>query len=330
MSLIMRSLGTDGPQVSAVGLGGNNFGKPGYATEDLKGTDAVIGEAIDLGINLIDTAELYNDGVSETLIGQALTGDRRDRVLIATKFGHRASGNAEWGPKGSAGYIAKAADASLQRLGVDVIDLYQMHTPDPETPIEETLEALDALVTAGKVRHIGHSNFDADLVRHADDVAIDNGWTRFVSAQNLYSLVERGGEARDFPAMAERGLGLLPYFPLASGLLTGKYRRDERPAGSRLEKRDDLMADVDWDRLDDFAALCESEGVSQVEAAIGWLIAQDPVSSVIAGATRPEQVRANAAAGERELSAEFVDQLSALFAPPPVEGEDELQESISR
>lgn len=316
MSLIMRSLGTDGPQVSAVGLGGNNFGRPGSATETLAGTQAVIDEALEIGINLIDTAELYNTGVSETLIGQALQGGRRDQVLIATKFGHKAGGgpgSEEWGPKGSAGYITRACDTSLQRLGVDVIDLYQQHTPDPETPIEETLEALDGLVKAGKVRWIGHSNFTAEMIRHADDVAIERGWTRFISAQNLYSLIERGGEVEDFGAMAERGLGLLPYFPLASGLLTGKYQRDLRPEGSRLENRDDLMASVNWDRLGDYAALCDEAGVPMVEASIGWLLAQSPVSSVIAGATRPEQVRANAAAGQRVLDDELIDRITLLF-----------------
>ncbi|CAI9406671.1 aldo/keto reductase [Aestuariimicrobium sp. T2.26MG-19.2B] len=315
MTLAMRPLGS-GPQVSIVGLGGNNFGRPGSATADRAGTDAVIGAAIDEGITLIDTADIYNDGRSEELIGQVLTPTRRAQVVVATKFGHQhatAPGADGWGAKGAADYINRAVDASLSRLGIDAIDLYQIHTPDPETPIVETLTALDGLVKAGKVRAIGHSQFTAEQVLEADRVAKEHGLTAFVSAQNQYSLMERDLEAADLPAMRQVGLGLLPFFPLASGLLTGKYRRDHVPTGTRLEQRPERLEAVDWDQLEDFRLLCERADVPMVQAAIGWLIAQPGVSSVIAGATRPEQVRANAAAGRRALEPEFLAQVDVLF-----------------
>ncbi|MGJ6980187.1 aldo/keto reductase [Aestuariimicrobium soli] len=318
--LATRPLGStptgEGPQVSIVGLGGNNFGRPNSATATRAGADAVIGAAIDAGITLIDTADIYNAGVSEELIGQVLTGGRREQVVIATKFGHQhasAPGSEGWGPKGGATYIRNACDASLRRLGVDVIDVYQLHTPDPETPILETLTALHELVTAGKVRFIGSSQFTGAMIREADRVATEHGLTRFVSAQNLYSLLERGIEADDLPAMRECGLGLLPFFPLASGALSGKYRRDHTPEGSRLAARPEILEGLDWDRLESYRALCERADVPMVEASIGWLLAQQGVASVIAGATTPEQVRANAAAGRRQLDPAFLAEVDALF-----------------
>lgn len=312
----MRELGRQGPVVSAVGLGGNNFGRAGRACEDGAGTAAVLDAALESGITMIDTAEMYNDGRSEELIGQWLKG-RRDQVQVATKFGHvRARGpqSQDWGPCGSAGYVRKACEASLRRLDTEVIDLYQQHTPDPETPVLETLTALQELIDEGKVRNIGHSNFNAAQMREADEVARREGLTPFVCAQNEYSLLQRGVEGEDLDTMRELGLGLVPFFPLASGLLTGKYRRDHRPEGARLSRREDLDETTDWEQLEAYSRVCEEYGVSELRAAIGWLLAKEPVSSVIAGATRPEQVRANAACGQ-DLPAELVARLDALFAP---------------
>lgn len=311
-----RPLG-DGPQVSAIGLGGNNFGRSGSITADQEGTDAVLDAAVEAGITLVDTAELYNAGVSEQLIGNWLKRRHRDDILVATKFGHRnggVPGSEGWGPKGSAGYIRKACEGSLARLGTDHIDLYQQHTPDPSTPIAETLGALDDLVKEGKVRAIGHSNFSSVQMRTADQVARDLGLTRFVSAQDNYSLLARDVENSELGAVRELGLGFLPYFPLASGLLTGKYTAGMRPRGSRLEKREDVLDRVDWRRLDGYRALCDRSGVSMLELSLGWLLSRDGVSSVIAGATRPDQVVANAAAAQRQLGQELLDEVTALFS----------------
>ncbi|WP_203569058.1 aldo/keto reductase [Aestuariimicrobium ganziense] len=311
----MRRLG-QGPEVAVIGLGGNNFGRQGTATATQEGADAVLDAALAAGITLVDTAELYQGGVSEELIGNWLAS-RGHVVQIATKFGNRnggGPGSEEWGNPGSAGYVRKACDASLKRLRIEAIDLYQQHTPDPHTPIEETLGALDELVKAGKVKAIGHSNFSSVQMRSADRVARERGLTPFVSAQNNYSLVEREIERADLGAINDLGLGLLPFFPLASGLLTGKYSAGARPEGGRLSGRDDVLAKVDWQRLDAYAELCRRAGRSMLEVSIGWLLAQPGVTCVIAGATTPDQVRANAAAGREVLDDDLVEQVSALFA----------------
>jgi len=302
--------------VSRVGLGCNNFGRHGSVTRDLAGTRAVIDAAIENGVTFFDTAALYGgpESLSESLMGQALEG-RRDEVVIATKFGHTSGPEpSTWGARGSRDFIRKAADASLARLRTDRIDLFQLHEPDPKTPIEETLGALAELVEEGKVREIGHSNFDATMTRAADDCARETGTPRFVTAQNEYSLLERGVEDGLIDVLEERGLGLLPYFPLASGLLTGKYRKGTAPEGSRLAARLDSVADETWRQLTEYEELTRSLGLTPVDATFGWLLAQPVVTSVIAGATTPEQVAANAAAGRTALDPEAVERIARIFA----------------
>ena len=302
--------------VSRVGLGCNNFGRHGSVTRDLAGTRAVIDAAIKNGVTFFDTAALYGgpESLSESLMGQALEG-RRDEVVIATKFGHTSGPEpSTWGARGSRDFIRKAADASLARLRTDRMDLFQLHEPDPKTPIEETLGALAELVEEGKVRDIGHSNFDATMTRAADDCARETGTPRFVTAQNEYSLLERGVVDGLIDVLEERGLGLLPYFPLASGLLTGKYRKGTAPEGSRLAARLDSVADETWRQLTEYEELTRSLGLTPVDATFGWLLAQPVVTSVIAGATTPEQVAANAAAGRTALDPEAVERIARIFA----------------
>src|SRR5436190_22898093 len=240
-----RRLGDDGPEVTIVGLGCNNFGGRIGREE----TRAVVDAALDAGVTLFDTADIYgNGGGSEELLGEALEG-RRDRVLLATKFsGDMGDGE---DARGSRDYIRKAIDASLERLDTDYVDLYQYHTPDPTTPFEETFGALDELVRDGKVRYIGHSNLDASQVEEVDALVREHGWARPVSAQNEYSLLRREAEEQLLPACERLGLGVLPYFPLASGLLTGKYRRDEpRPEGTRLSSSAEVFTEETFDRLE--------------------------------------------------------------------------------
>jgi len=301
-----RRLGTDGPEVSAVGLGCNNFGM----RVDLEGTRAVVDAALDAGVTLLDTADIYGGkGGSESLLGEVLDG-RRDRVVLATKFGGDMGDGTE--ARGSREYIRKAVEGSLQRLRSDYIDLYQYHTPDDVTPLAETFGALDELVREGKVRYVGHSNLEAAQVEEVDGLARANGWARPVSAQNQYSLLRREAEDELLPACERLGIGVLPYFPLASGLLTGKYRRDEpRPEGTRLAARDEVFTDDTFDRLEALEAFAEQRGISLLEVAIGGLLGRPVVASVISGATKPEQVRANAAAREWEPGA---DDLAALDA----------------
>jgi len=305
--MTFRRLGQSGLTVSAIGLGGNNFG----LKLDLDASRAVIETALDEGITLIDTSDSY--GASEEILGEVLDG-RRDDVVIATKFGSdvRGGNGADFGARGSRRYILRAVERSLRRLRTDWIDLYQMHVPDPATPIEETLSALDDLVHEGKVRYVGHSNFTAWAAADADWVARSKGYERFVSAQNEYSLMRRGAEAELLPACEHYGLGFLPYFPLFSGLLTGKYRRGEPPPeGSRyqvwsLHKR---LSDDRFDVVEKLEAYAAEHGVALLDVAIGYLAAQPAVASVIAGATTPEQVRANAGALRWQPSS---DDLSAL------------------
>ena len=299
-----RPLGDGGPEVSVVGLGTNNFG----GRIDYEQSVAVVDAALDAGVTLFDTADIYSQGMSEEFIGRALEG-RRDRVLIATKFGKPMDERPE-DRRGSPDYIRAAVESSLRRLRTDVIDVYQMHEPDPATPIEETLAALNDLVNEGKVRWIGSSNFSADQIEAAEEAALRPGLHRFVSAQNHYSLVERGVEDDVLPTCERLGIGFLPYFPLASGLLTGKYRRGEDATEGRLAGRE--IPDERWDRAEALQQYAAARGVSPLEVAVGGLLAMPAVTSVIAGATRPEQVRANVAAGDWEPSADDVEELRAL------------------
>lgn len=309
-----RRLGDSGLVVSAVGIGCNNFG----SRIDLDGTRAVVEAALDSGINFFDTADIYgaSPGSSEELLGQVLKG-RRDDVVIATKFGMDMDGRngPDHGARGARRYIMRAVEASLRRLQTDHIDLYQMHEPDPGTPIDETLAALDDLVTVGKVRYLGNSNFGGWQIADADWIASSRGRTRFISAQNHYSLIERGVEAEVIPACERFGLGLLPFFPLANGLLTGKYKRGESaPSGSRLAaggRYAARLAAAEWDTIEALEAYAAERGLSLLQVAIGGLAAQPAVTSVIAGATKPDQVRANAAAGSWSPDA---DDLAALRA----------------
>jgi aryl-alcohol dehydrogenase-like predicted oxidoreductase len=297
-----RRLGSSGLVVSVVGLGCNNFGW----RLDAEQTRGVVDAAIGVGITLFDTAESYGGGESELFLGRALAG-RREEVVIATKFGGSREGGA---PGGSAENVRRAIDASLGRLGTDYVDLYQYHRPDGMTPIEETLGALDELVRAGKVRHVGSSNFSAAQVREAAAVASARGWSPFVSAQNEYSLLRRDAEQELVPALEELAVGLLPYFPLANGLLTGKYRRGEpAPEGTRLAGRGVPDDEETWRRIETLEAFAATRGLSLLDVAVGGLAAMPTVSSVIAGATTTAQVRANAAAGEWVPSADELAEL---------------------
>ena len=278
---------------------------------DLEGTRAVVDAALDAGVTLIDTADIYGgNGGSESFLGEVLEG-RRERVVLATKFGGDMGDGTE--ARGSRDYIRKALAGSLQRLRTDYIDLYQYHTPDHVTPFEETFGALDELVREGKVRYVGHSNLDAAQVDEIDALARERGWARPVSAQNRYSLLHRDAERELLPTCERLGIGVLPYFPLASGLLTGKYRRGQpRPEGTRLATRDEVFTDETFDRLEALEAVAEQRGVSLLSVAIGGLLGQPAIASVIAGATKPEQVRANAVAGEWEPSEDDLAALNAL------------------
>ncbi|CAN5488181.1 aldo/keto reductase [soil metagenome] len=298
----LRPLGESPIAVSVIGMGCNNFGRPDSLTEGQEGTTAVVDAALDAGITFFDTADIYGKefGLSERLLGVALRG-RRDGVVIATKFGHQSAAPALAGgaPMGSRAYIREAVEGSLTRLGIDTIDLYQHHTPDPLTPVDETLAALDELVREGKVRELGNSNYDAQQLRAADQSAREHGMARFVSAQNQYNLLDREVETEVLPAAAELAIGFLPYFPLANGLFTGKFTRTERPADTRISRqRPQVADDAPWDAIEAYAAFCAARGIGMLEATIGWFLAHPMLSSVIAGATRPEQVIQNAAAGE--------------------------------
>lgn len=316
-----RRLGTSGLVVSAAGLGCNNLGRAGSVTADPAAATAVVRAALDSGITLFDTADIYGApaGRSEELLGAAL-GTDRERVVIATKFGMDARGanGADFGARGSRRYIRQAVEASLRRLGTDWIDLYQLHRPDPLTPLEETLAALDDLVHAGKVRYLGHSNFSGWQLADAAWTAQSASRTPFISAQNQYSLLHREAERELLPAAHAFGVGVLPFFPLDNGLLTGKYTRDSAPADSRISLfKPGLMETAPWDALDALQRLADERGVTMVDVAFGWLLAQPQVTSVIAGATRPEQVRANAAAANRWQPTD--DDLAAIdeILPPP-------------
>ncbi|OKK22181.1 aldo/keto reductase [Streptomyces sp. CB00455] len=310
-------LGSSGLRVSAVGLGCNNFG----GRLDAAATRAVVDAALDAGITLLDTADIYGGlGGSEGHLGQALKG-RRDQVVLATKFGF-AGMDMKYGPaagaRGGRAYVRRAVEESLRRLGTDHIDLYQLHSPDPATPLAETLAALTELVAEGKVRYIGHSNFTGWQLAEAAHTARETGAVPFVSSQNEWSLLQRSAERELVPAALHYGVGVLPYFPLANGLLTGKIRRGAPvPAGSRLEGRDGYLTAERLDVVEALAALAEKYGRSVLELAIGWLVAQPGCASVIAGATSPEQVRANAAVADRPLEAELLAEIDAIAPGVP-------------
>lgn len=311
-----RSLGNSGLVVSVVGLGCNNFGR----RLDTDATRAVVDAAIEAGVTLLDTAESYGGGGrSEEILGEVLTG-RRDQVVLATKFGGRGV-DMGYGPaagaKGGRSYIMRAAEQSLRRLRTDYIDLYQLHTPDPTTPIEETLTALGELVTQGKVRYIGHSNFSGWQLAEAASAARELGTAAFISAQNHWSLLERGSEAEVVPAAVHYGLGVLPYFPLANGLLTGKVRRGQQPPeGSRLAGRRDYITDQKLDKVEALIGWANEHSLTILDVAIGGLAAQPGCSSVIAGATSADQVKANAEAATWLPSAEELTDLDRIVPAP--------------
>ncbi len=304
-----RSLGVLGPEVPVIGLGCNNFGR----RVDLEGTRAVADAALEEGVTFFDTSNTYGDphGRSEEFLGEALEG-RRDQVVLATKFGMDMGDGL--GPRGSREYILQAIEASLRRLRTDVIDYYWYHQPDGVTPIAETLEALTGLVQAGKVRYIGASNFSAEQIEEADAVARDRGFARFTAIQNNYSLVHREAEREVLPTCERLGIGFVPFFPLASGLLTGKYHRGEpAPAGTRLAGREQVATDEQFAVVEAVARFAGDRGVSMTDVAIGALLARPAVSTVIAGATKPEQVRTNAAAGRWRPDAGDLDELYSML-----------------
>lgn len=300
--------------VSVVGVGCNAFG----ARIDADQTKTVVDAAIEAGVTFFDTADAYADGASEELLGRAL-GSRREDVIVATKFGMGDHTAEHFGAHGGRRYVRRAVEASLRRLGTDYIDLYQLHRPDPITPIEETLEAMSELVAEGKVRYLGSSNLSAWQVVDADWIAHSSGLQRFISAQNEYSLYNRAAEDELVPACERLGIGILPYFPLAYGLLTGKYRRDEAaPEGTRLARTDQAkrLAGADWDRIEALQAFADARGITLLTLAIGGLLAQPAVGSVISGATRPEQVRANVEASTWQPSADDLAELAGLRRAP--------------
>lgn len=308
------ALGDSGLMVSAVGVGCNAFG----TRIDAEQTSQVVNAALDAGITLFDTADVYGDGASEELLGKAL-GKHREQVIVATKFGMLGTEADHFGAHAGRRWIRRAVEDSLRRLGTDYIDLYQLHRLDPITPIEETLQALTELVSEGKVRYLGSSNFAAWQVMDADWVARSNGLQRFISAQNEYSMYNRVAEAELVPACEQAGVGILPYFPLAYGLLTGKYRRGEQaPVGTRLARPDQAkrLAGADWDRLDALKAYADTRGISLLTLAISGLLAQPTVSSVISGATRPDQIATNiAAASWHPTDADLADLAELTHTP---------------
>ncbi len=307
-----RNLGNSGLRVSLVGIGCNNFG----GRTDVEGSRAVIRKALDSGITLFDTADVYgNKGGSETILGDYL-GAQRQNIVLASKFGWDMSAT-ERGA--SRHYIHKAIAASLKRLKTDYIDLYQLHKPDPQTPLEETLRALNDLIRQGVVRYIGCSNLPAWQVVQAHWIAKDLGLEGFISCQDEYSLLVRRVEHELIPAISAHGMGLLPYFPLASGLLSGKYQRGAPlPEGARLTKSqqlaNDFMTEKNWQIVEALRAFCDSKGRSLLELAFSWLAANPAISSVIAGATKPEQIEQNMAAANWKLTPEEMQAVAGILA----------------
>jgi len=310
MSVNLRNLGKSGLRVSETGLGCNNFG----ARLDLEATRRVVDKAIDIGITLFDTADVYgNKGGSEEQLGQLL-GERRKKIVLASKFGMQMEEPEKKG--GSRRYIMAEVEDSLRRLRTDWIDLYQLHQADPLTPIEETLRALDDLVHQGKVRYIGCSNVPAWQVVEAEWTSRELGINRFISCQDEYSLLVRGIESDLVPVVQSYGLALLPYFPLASGLLTGKYRRDHLPEGTRLANTktlaDRYLTESNWTKVDGLAQFCKERGHTMLELAFSWLLTRPGVASVIAGATKPEQLEQNVNATNWKLSPEDLARIDEI------------------
>jgi aryl-alcohol dehydrogenase-like predicted oxidoreductase len=293
--------------VSVVGVGCNNFGR----RLDAAGVSAVVNAALDAGINFFDTADVYGGGESEELLGRALGGRRAD-VVIASKFGHNM---ASQGSGASAAYIRTAVEASLRRLGTDYIDVYQLHTPDEKTPIAETLATLDELVKAGKVREIGSSNFSADQIREAE-AAVQPGASHFVSVQNEYSLLKRDDEREALPECERLGIVYLPYFPLASGLLTGKYRQGAPlPEGTRIaDNPTRWISDERLAKVEALIGFAESRGHTILKLAFSWLLAHPAVASVIAGAMTPEQIQSNAGAAGWQLTSAELAEIDTILA----------------
>ncbi len=300
--------------VSAVGLGCNNFGMRCDEKQSLE----VMKAAFDVGINFFDTADVYGGrGKSEEMVGKAISGMDRSKIVIATKFANPMSDDGDM-RGASKNYIIKAVEASLKRLGTDYIDLYQQHVPDPRTPIEATLRALDDLVQQGKVRALGNSNFSGWQIADADWISKTHGLARFATAQNLYSLLDRNIEREVVPACERFELGILPYFPLASGMLTGKYKRGTDPQeGTRLaafgERGKRAMSDDNFDKVDKLTAFAEAEGHTLLELAMSWLASQSVVPSVIAGATSIEQVNQNATAASWNMTEDKIKEVRALI-----------------
>lgn len=309
----IRNLGASGLRVSAIGLGCNNFG----GRIDQAATRAVIHAALDAGITLFDTADVYGErGGSEEAMGQVIDASMRKRIVLATKFGMPMNDDGEH-QGGSRAWIMRAVEDSLSRLKTDWIDLYQLHQPDPRTPLAETMQVLNDLVRSGKVRYVGVSNMPAWQVVEANALARAMGLAAFVSCQDEYSLVVRGVEKELMPMMRAHGLGLLPYFPLASGLLTGKYRRNApMPEGARLTKTqrlaDRYISETNWGRVEKLGAYAAAHGHTLLDLAFSWLLAKAPVASVIAGATKPEQIAQNAKAGDWALDAASVAEIDAI------------------
>ena len=308
----MRHLGNSGLEVSVIGLGCNNFGR----RLDEKQTATVVSAAVDAGITLFDTADLYGEnGTSETYLGKALRG-HRDQVVIATKFGG-PMGQLPMQKGGSRQHIFQAVEDSLRRLNTDYIDLYQMHFPDLNTPLEETMRALDDLVRQGKVRYLGHSNFSGWMIAHAHHIAVRDALTPFISAQNHYHLLNREVEPDVQPACTKFGLGILPYFPLASGLLTGKYRKGQvHPEGTRLSSgpmAERILTDINIDKAESLFEWAEARGHTLLELAFSWLAQQPAVSSVIAGATNTDQISANVNAANWVLTSEELEEIEKLL-----------------
>ncbi|MGE0230137.1 MAG: aldo/keto reductase [Dehalococcoidia bacterium] len=307
-----RKLGRSGLEVSIVGLGTNNFGQ---RMTDPKAAEAVVHACLDEGINLFDTADVYGGrGPSEEFLGKALKGHRQEAV-IATKFAS-PMGEGPMTSGGSRRWIMQAVEDSLRRLGTDYIDLYQVHRPDASTPEEETLRALDDLVSSGKVRYIGNSNYSGWQIANSHWIAETRGYAPFVSAQNEYSLLNRRIEAEVVPAAEKFGLGILPFFPLASGLLTGKYQRGAGgPEGARLSSgpmADRMLTDKNFDTVEALQEFATQRGHTLLELAFSWLATQTFVGSVIAGATKPEQVKANAQAAAWRLTAEEMAEVDRI------------------
>jgi aryl-alcohol dehydrogenase-like predicted oxidoreductase len=316
-----KALGRSGLQVSVIGLGCMNFG---MMNDEAQAT-AIVNRALELGISFFDTADVYgNRGTSEEYLGRAL-GARRRNVIVASKFAGPMSAEQAWMQGGSRRWIIQAVEGSLRRLGTDYLDLYQMHRADAAVPIEETLRALDDLVRQGKVRYIGNSNFAAWQVAEAEWTARSCGLNRFVAAQNRYSVLTRDVERELVPTVTAYGLGILPYFPLESGLLTGKYQRGQpMPEGTRLAKwagfaTSTFATDEKFARVEKLQALCERYDHSLLDLAMGWLAGQPSVSSVIAGVTSVKQLEQNVAAGAWRGSAEELAEIDRI-SPPPESG----------